>query len=119
MARLVLIALMTSLALATAASAVTLDTYAQVQLVLPAEATLSSWDDQGAPAWSLTGQPGDQVQLSVEIRDDHGAVIAGGPAADIALDHLGAATAALPLPDLGAAGAHDALPVVTLVVCRQ
>lgn len=119
MARLVLIALMTSLALATVASAVTLDTYAQVQLVLPAEAALSSWDDQGAPEWSLTGEPGDQVQLSVEVRDAHGAVIAGGPAADVDLDHLGTATATLPVPDVGAADAHDALPVVTLVVCRQ
>jgi hypothetical protein len=119
--RTALFASLISLILTARAAAVTLETAARVSIVSHADAALDRLDPDGATAWNLTGAPGDRLQLSVELRSPDGERLAFLPTTTLSLDMTGQALAALGAPDCPVAPVvpHDALPVVTLVICRE
>jgi hypothetical protein len=107
-----------ALVLTTPAAAATLETAARVSIVPPVEAALDRLDPDGTTAWNLTGTPGDHLQLSVELRSPTGERLASLPATTLSLDLTGQALATLGAP-AAPIGEYDALPVVTLVICRE
>jgi hypothetical protein len=107
-----------ALVLTTPAAAATLETAALVSLMPPADAALDRLEPDGTTAWNLAGMPGDHLQLSVELRGPTGDRLASLPATTLSLDMTGQALATLGAPD-APIGQYDALPVVTLVICRE
>ncbi len=105
---------LSSLLTAAVCDAATLHTAARVTILPATDARLETLDEAGATSWSVTGAPGEHLQISLELRGTDGTRIAAAPSSLI-LDAEGSALAALvaPADDLGA------LPVMTLVICRE
>ena len=107
-----------SLMLVTTATAVKLETSAQVTLITPLEANLDHWPDTAAPVWTVTGTPGEQLQLSLELRTASGDRLSLEPGEPATLDPGGRILTTLPAP-ASAPDPHAAAYVITLVVCRE
>jgi len=101
-------------------AAATLETAAQVVLIPPAEASLTSLDQDGSTSWQFTGAPDERLQLSVELRDAGGHLLRTLAAGVLTLDGDGQTAATLAGAELAApASPHAPLPVTTLVICRE
>lgn len=107
---------LSSLSFAASSFAAKLETTAAVELVTPATASLDQWDVHGDPIWSLTGAPGQQLQVSLELRTTSGLRLAVGADHPLSLDPTGQILTKLTPPP---AGPHGTAPVVTLVICRE
>ena len=114
--RVAVLVLFVSLAIAASASAAKLETVAAVELIAPATASLEQWDANDDPIWSLSGVPGQQLQVSLELRTTNGRRLAASADLPLSLDLTGQILTTLAPP---VAGPHDTAPVVTLVVCRE
>ncbi len=109
---LLAIGLVTSLS----AGAATLQTSAAVQLISSADAQLDHWTDDAVPTWAVTGAPDEHLQVSVELQTADGRRLTMGRRETLALDAEGHLLTTLAAP---ATTAHDAIDVVTLVICRE
>lgn len=89
-------------------SAATLQTHALVEFVKPMTAEIADMD---GTAWTVTGDVDGQVQVTVEWRDADGNVVVtqGGALSEVST-MAGLVEVSSP---------HQALPVVTLVLCRE
>ena len=114
--RVAVLILLVSLTVTASASAANLETTAAVELITPATASLEQWDANDDPIWSLSGAPGQQLQVSLELRTTDGRRLAAGADLPLSLDPTGQILTTLAPPS---AGPHDIAPVVTLVVCRE
>ena len=99
-----------------AAAAASLETQATVQLVERLDAAISTETD-GVASWVLQGSPADQLQVSVELREADGTLVQRLSGDHLTLDDAGRASAILPATSPG--DPHTALPVTTLVICRE
>jgi len=103
------------LTLAVAASATTLETSAQVMIVPMTTVELAAPASNDLATWNLEGNPGDQVQVSLELRTLDGQRLDLGQANPLTFDDTGQAITTLPTPTH-----HDTTtPVVTLVLNRE
>ena len=114
--RMAVLVLLFSLTLVAVSPAAKLETVATVELVTPATAGLEQWDTDSDPIWSLTGAPGQQLQVSLELRTSDGRRLAAGADLPVSLDLTGQILTTVAPPTTGP---HDTAPVVTLVVCRE
>ena len=108
------IAIVLGCLLTAACAAATLQTSAQVTILPSTEARFEAVDEAGAGSWSVTGAPGEHLHVSVDLRRADGTPIASAPST-LSLDDRGRAVAELAAP----ADRLDALPVMTLVICRE
>lgn len=103
------------LTLALSASAATLETSAQVMIVPMTTVELAAPATSDLATWNLEGNPGDQVQVSLELRTLDGQRLDLGQANPLTFDDTGQAIATLPTPTN-----HDTTtPVLTLVLNRE